>query len=516
MSQAGLFSAVTSAFIIQVHPQLQPDPTDDTAALLRVILYKMDNTTFGGNIPPLPQWTGPPHAITHVLAMLYASLAASLFSAFLAMLGKQWLNRYASTDMRGTAIERSQDRQRKLNGIITWYFDHVMESLPLMLQFALLLLGCALSLYLWEIDTTIACVVLGVTALGVIFYAFFIIAGTASASCPYQTPGARILRHIVYNILPHILYNILPLILGSLHSTLRRVIDQSECISVFSVIARGEWRSWIAFIRFLPLLLAYDTYQLTRAMVRVLIAPARKVPSWLRSARTARTHGLNQRTAMLDLQCISWILQTSLERGIRLSTLKFLTTTPTLADFTPTLVLDCFSILIDCVKVNERKTVVVQGMEQLGEASAMCFFLAYSHLSAVDSMSRVLADVQRRYRRIFPLDLDFSGLPFRHTLGTIHEAIYRDRQVMVRVEWRDYSLAGHECVAVARALSRLSSEYKRLGQVPLPGLSFARRYLSRDPLPPPSVITDCLLIVAIGLDCNIPKMMILGERYVHA
>ena len=196
-SQPGLFSAVTSAFIIQVHPQLQPDPTDETAALLRVALYKMDNTTFGGSIPPLPQWTGAPRRMIHIQAILYASLAASLFLAFLAMLGKQWLNRYASTDMRGTGIERSRDRQRKLDGIIAWYFDHMMESLPLMLQIALLLLGCDLSLYLWEINATIACVVVGVTALGVAFYTFVVVVGAASASRPYQTPGARILRHII-------------------------------------------------------------------------------------------------------------------------------------------------------------------------------------------------------------------------------------------------------------------------------------------------------------------------------
>jgi len=126
--------------------------------------------------------------------MLYASLAASLFSAFLAMLGKQWLNRYISTNLRGTAIECSQNRQRKLNGIVSWYFEHVMESLPLMLQIALLLLGCALSQYLWGINTTIASVVLGVTSLGVIFYLFVVVAGAASESCPYQTPGSRILR----------------------------------------------------------------------------------------------------------------------------------------------------------------------------------------------------------------------------------------------------------------------------------------------------------------------------------
>ena len=43
-SQAGLFSAVTSAFILDVQSQLQPDTGDETAALLRVLTYKIDNT----------------------------------------------------------------------------------------------------------------------------------------------------------------------------------------------------------------------------------------------------------------------------------------------------------------------------------------------------------------------------------------------------------------------------------------------------------------------------------------
>ena len=197
MSQAGLFSAVTSAFIVEVNSELQPDPNQETAALLRVILYNMNNTTFGNDIPTIPQpWTGPPRAIVQVQAILYASLAASLFSAFLAMLGKQWLNRYASVDMRGLATERSQNRQRKLDGINNWYFNQVMELLPLMLQAALLLLGCALSRYLWEIDTTVTSVVLGITLFGILFYLFIIITGTVFVSCPYQTPGAHILRHI--------------------------------------------------------------------------------------------------------------------------------------------------------------------------------------------------------------------------------------------------------------------------------------------------------------------------------
>lgn len=54
-----------------------------------------------------------------VQSFLYASLATFLLSAFLVMLQKQWLNRFASVDMQGSAIERSQDWQRKLDGIVT-------------------------------------------------------------------------------------------------------------------------------------------------------------------------------------------------------------------------------------------------------------------------------------------------------------------------------------------------------------------------------------------------------------
>jgi len=86
--------------------------------------------------------------------------------------------------MRGSAAERSQNRQRKLDGIVAWYFDHVMESLPLMLQAALLLLGCALSRYLWDISIIVALVVVGVTSFGVVSYIFIVVAGTVSESCP--------------------------------------------------------------------------------------------------------------------------------------------------------------------------------------------------------------------------------------------------------------------------------------------------------------------------------------------
>ena len=155
-----------------------------------------------GNIPTgadaaFPQWNGPDPTTIHVQAILYSSLAASLLSAFIAMLGKQWLNRYAWVDKRGSVIDRSRHRQQKMDGMDTWHFDLVMECLPLMLQAALLLLGYALSNYLFSIDNVVAGVITGFTAFGLLFYFLIISAATLSYNCPFQTPLSLILCFLI-------------------------------------------------------------------------------------------------------------------------------------------------------------------------------------------------------------------------------------------------------------------------------------------------------------------------------
>ncbi|KAF9790541.1 hypothetical protein BJ322DRAFT_999128, partial [Thelephora terrestris] len=87
---AGLFSVVTSAFVLDVESQLQPDFTQSSYTVLTI----MANISLG-YFPTdlnsvLPRWAGPDPAIVHVQAILYASLAASLLAAFIATLGKQW------------------------------------------------------------------------------------------------------------------------------------------------------------------------------------------------------------------------------------------------------------------------------------------------------------------------------------------------------------------------------------------------------------------------------------------
>ena len=508
MYQAGLFSAVTSAFIVQVDSQLRPDPGDETAALLRVLIYKIDNTTFGHDVPTLPQWAGPPATMVHVQAILFASLAVSLFSAFLAMLGKQWLNRYTSTDMRGSAIERSRNRQRKLDGIVTWYFDYVMESLPLMLQIALLLLGCALSRYFWETSVTIAFVILGATLFGLLFSLFIVAAGAATKSCPYQTPGSPILRYLWqrgFSALGNISQ-------GSWVTTLvTRVWDSRPSSS-----GRETVYCLASLTLVVPLGFILDVLRFGRAVILAFFALpigayhfVHRVRTWFRHVHPPPERGLG-------LRCISWTLRTSLDRLVRLSTLEYLIKIAEFTNLDPTLVTECFNIFVGCVSVNNHRVVIIEGSEQLATLSIGCFFRAFNLLSVTNPTSSVLTDLRRHYDRVFPSQLDLVGLPFRSTLTVIH-AMASPLGSPRHVQWRGHRPSDQEHVPLAQHMAEAAQAHQQTlrGKVPRWILRFALDSLSLDPPPPPSVVANCLTVIAIDLGCSVPHTATLNDKYVQ-
>ena len=167
-----------------------------TAAYMKILIHAVNASLFLDADPDAIAWTGPPPGIVTVQALLYASLVTSLFAAFVAVLGKQWVNRYIR-NRGGSAADKSRDRQRKLDGFEKWHFHLVIESLPIMLQLAVLLLGCALSCYLWTISRTVAGIILAITLLGVTLYVFLTLVAAIYYSCPYQTPPSAITRTII-------------------------------------------------------------------------------------------------------------------------------------------------------------------------------------------------------------------------------------------------------------------------------------------------------------------------------
>ncbi|KAJ6602846.1 hypothetical protein DFH09DRAFT_452952 [Mycena vulgaris] len=200
---AGLFSAVSSAFIIQIQPQLTPAPM-----------------------------TAPPTIIVVVQSLLYISLSTTLLAALLAVLGKQWIMHYEAAGSRGSVEERGLERQRKLNGLHKWKFDTVLQMFPLLLQFALLLFAAALSVYLWTVHHTIAIIVQTLTSFGFIAYISLLMSAIISPDSPFQTPVAHFL---------------LPLLSPSLHTIRNRLAKARKFI-------KNVLTSWFHSIKSGPIL----------------------------------------------------------------------------------------------------------------------------------------------------------------------------------------------------------------------------------------------------------------------
>ena len=188
---------MASAFIIDVQSELRPDYEEMNNRLLEMLLNATTGALPADSAPSVPRWSGPDPVIVQVQCVFYATLSATLLASFLAMLGKQWLNRYRQSETHGSAVDRSRVRERKLSGLEAWKFHLVMESLPLILQCALVLLGFALSRYLWEVSRSVSSVIIGFAGFGFLFYLLITTASIFSFDCPFQTPFSLPIRFVI-------------------------------------------------------------------------------------------------------------------------------------------------------------------------------------------------------------------------------------------------------------------------------------------------------------------------------
>jgi hypothetical protein len=143
----------------------------------------------------LPQPAGYSPSDVWAQSLAYASLLLSLFAAFGAILGKQWLGYYKSNRYgHGSIEERGRRRQQKMEALRTWYFDAVVQSFPALLQVSLFLFGASLSINMWSQQLTIARVIICITLFGVSLYGFTVFASLMSSDCPFQTPVSVVIR----------------------------------------------------------------------------------------------------------------------------------------------------------------------------------------------------------------------------------------------------------------------------------------------------------------------------------
>jgi len=160
-----------------------------------------------------------PAGVVRAQSILFASLSVTLFVAFIAVLGKQWILYYTRVTTWGNIADRGKEHQVKLVGLQKWGLHLIMEALPVMLQFALLLFGAALSVYLWDLNVSIAEAVIVVTSLGFAFYICITLFAAIFSDCPFQTPLSILLPKV------------------------------PQLWKEFGAFARGRWRQNVASLR---------------------------------------------------------------------------------------------------------------------------------------------------------------------------------------------------------------------------------------------------------------------------
>ena len=201
--QAGLFSAVSSAFIVNMQSSLSPSASDTTIAILKILVNKIDNDTFPAQEATLPVWTGPSTTTIWIQTLVYTSLSSSLLAAFGAMLAKQWLGHFKTSRFgRGALHERCQTRQKKLDGLEAWHFSTILATLPIFLQLSLFFFGVALAANIWTLQHTVASVIMAATAFGVIFTFFTAVSSLRSPDCPFQTPVSTMSHRFLQHMAP--------------------------------------------------------------------------------------------------------------------------------------------------------------------------------------------------------------------------------------------------------------------------------------------------------------------------
>ena len=285
-----------------------------------------------------------------------------------------------------------------------------------MLQFALLLLGCALSRYLWDLQRTVSGVAVGITSLGVLFYILILVAGALYTSYPYQTPGSRIIRRIWDKTL-------------------------SSPVARFSGLSR----------------------RLTN--LNHLLRPTRPNGRTSRAPNANGHSGPEPTSYILDSDCVAWILERPLPGDVHAIALGFLVTLPFFQQTNPAVIIRCLDILLGCIDVgNSSCAVVLPELEFVANAAATA--LLHIQVQLHEAGSGSLDELRQGYRSRIQEDIAFARRP-PITMTVLHFCMY-DMLYRTFPSWRqnsEYLHLGLE--TVSKALTIRSKQHRRVrGKVP--------------------------------------------------
>ena len=482
--QAGLFSAVASAFIVDIQQELRPDYNQMSFTVLTMLL----NATSGvPNQLGIPVVSGPKASAVQVQSILFSSLASALLASFLAMLGKQWLNLH----VEGSLIDRSRHRELRMRGMITWRFKIIMECLPFIMQISLLLLGYALARYVWGLSRAVSAVIAAFTIFGVLFYLFIVFAATVWKTCPFQTPVSVVLRYF------------LSLVNQRKYDRLRELPDRLSAAARFKKINES-----------------YFTATLARSIDEELASRAQTPSGSLTPATTIVNPEDDESTQASDTNCISTMFRLAGAPDAIVAVTGFIPEVNWTSNVRRVPLLEVYDCLYRSFEfLKDGRVLLLPGMREQAYRSAR----ALLHLRVQRLCAGVTDDAHIIASKIGSLPgyrsrEDHEPKPKLHhelesTLQVLDAVFNQEKEI----QWQEFAFSDdHYCwlshVLRCRAWVTLCTQEMPTKEV----IGFVQHAFSKEPLPPPRVIADCLLIVNMivgGLPQMDDKMLIKDKRW---
>ena len=146
IEQVALFIATLTSFIIQANTQLKRDPADIANDLLKAMYIQMIAQSNNPSIPPADpdsfflQSQSDHEAAVIQNALLYTSLSLCIIVSLISLASKLWLVDYNHQAFSvGSPYDRAMKRQEAYSGVLVWNLKGVINTLPVILLFSLLL-----------------------------------------------------------------------------------------------------------------------------------------------------------------------------------------------------------------------------------------------------------------------------------------------------------------------------------------------------------------------------------------
>ena len=447
-------------FIVDVQSALRPDYEQMSFAVLQVV---------AGQAPAgstVPQWNGPDNAVVRVQAILYSSLCASFTVAFIAILGRQWLNHYGKPE-RGSSIESIRNRKLKMDGMDTWRFNLVMDCLPLILQAALVLLGSGLSYHLFFLSQTIAGVVIGFTSFCLFFYTVSSFAATVSRHCPFQTPLSLALRY-----------------------SSRKLIPRSWCSRSRATKPRPSRPKAKGGDPLLPMwTLAAD-------------------PSPIFTHRDTDWDGY-----VVYSDCITWMLEKPIEQDALKAIVGFVPEIVWHTGIKSVPLQRMYNTLLECFDERSVPPVVLSRYRDQAylSAKAVLHVLVQRKCLGDDSDVAVSKTIAAKHRVFGPQRLTDDG-ELDSTLRMIDQVLGKGKGVAwggLKMSIEHHSWLAH--ILLYRAWDALGSSRYLSDDV----TGFIRYSLLMDPPPSDAIVADCLMMIGllVGIGIHVDDLSIVDKRY---